>query len=101
MNTKIVHGTFHSETKRYRSENGCYYFDFQFVDRGSYIDIYCIYHPSFNGQDTDARKTHIWDSGLICLVEGKEPTSQSQAEKLAKQWAEYFLEYRRTGIAQS
>jgi len=101
MNTKIVPGKFHSKTITYCSKDGNHLFSFQFVDRGNYFDIYCTYHPSFNGQDPNPRKTHIWNSGLICFVDGKEPRSWSEAEKYAAQWAEYFLEYRKTGITQS
>lgn len=101
MNTIIIPGIFHGDLPYYLSKDGKHEFKFQFVDRGSYIDIYCLYHPSLNGRDTDPRKTHIWKSGLICFVEGKEPSSLYEARRLAAQWAEYFLEYRRTGIAQS
>jgi hypothetical protein len=34
-------------------------------------------------------------------VAGRGPRDQARAEELAKQWAEYFLEYRRTGIVQN
>jgi len=101
MNTRIISGKFHGNTKTYRSNDGHHDFIFNFVDRESYIDIYCTYRPSFNGKDPDPHKTHLWDSGLICIIKGKKPKSQSEAKRLAAQWAEYFLEYRKTGIAQS
>jgi len=101
MNTKIISGKFHSNTKNYRSRNGHHYFTFNFVDQGSYLNIFCTYHPSINGKDSDPHKTHLFPSGKVCFVEGREPRTQSQAEKMAAQWAEYFLEYRKTGIAQS
>jgi hypothetical protein len=45
--------------------------------------------------------THLFDSGKICFVEGRQPRDMSRAKQLAAQWAECFLEYRRTGVAQS
>jgi len=98
----MIPGTFFSDTKkRYRSKCGRYYFNLKFVDRGSHIDIYCMDHPSLNGRDSDPKKTHLFRSGRVCLIEGREPHSQARAEALAAQWAEYFLEYRKTGKTQS
>ena len=88
-------------TKTYRSKNGLYYFVFDFIVQGDHININCTEHPSFNGQDSSVSKTHIYSSGDICFVRGKEPRSQWEAEMRAKQWAEYFSEYRKTGKAQS
>lgn len=101
MNTKIISGRFHANIKKYRSKDGSYCFKFDFVSRGNYIDIYCTQHPSLNGRDSDPHKTHLYHSGKVCFVSGNEPKTQSQAERLAAQWAEFFLEYRRTGITQS
>jgi len=100
MNAIIPSGIF-STKDTYRSKNGLYYFDFDFVDRGKYTDIYCTRHPSFNGQDSSVRKTHLYSSGKICFVGGKEPRSLWEARRRAKEWAEYILEYIRTGKAQS
>lgn len=86
--------------RTYRSKNGCYYFKFRFVKSGTYIAVYCDDHPSIAGRDSDPAKTHLFRSGKLCFVSGKEPRSQTRAEALAAQWAEYFLEYRRTGKAQ-
>jgi hypothetical protein len=86
--------------KCYRSKDGREYFNFTFVPRGNQIEIYCTRHPSLNGHDTDPRKTHIFASGKLCFVGGHEPHTQDRAEHLAAQWAEYILEYRRTGAAQ-
>jgi hypothetical protein len=33
-------------------------------------------------------------------VEGRGPRTRERAEELAGQWAEYFLEYRKSGRAQ-
>jgi hypothetical protein len=85
--------------KFYRSRDGQYFFKFRFV-QGDFISIYCLAYPSLNGRDPDVHKTHMFSSGQICLVAGREPLDQERAEELARQWAEYFLEYRRTGIAQ-
>ena len=87
--------------KIYRSQDGRWYFRFCFVNGGNQVAIYCIDRPSLDGRDPDPNKTHIFSSGKICFVEGREPRSQGEAEELARVWAEYILEYRRTGIAQS
>ena len=100
MNAIVLLGIF-SAKDTYRSKNGLYYFDFDFVDQGKYIDIYCTRHPSFKGQDSSVRKTHLYYSGKICFVDGKEPRSLWEARRRAKEWAEYVLEYIRTGKAQS
>jgi len=101
MNTVLFSGTFYSEIKTYCSKNGLFHFLFKFVSNGSRIDVYCKRRPSFNGQSSNPEKTHLFHSGKLCFVEGKEPRTQSRAEKLAAQWAEYFLEYRRTGKVQN
>ncbi|MBI9017055.1 MAG: hypothetical protein JEZ07_07340 [Phycisphaerae bacterium] len=87
-----------SET--YRSKNGQHYFKFRFVQNGSICNIYCDKHPGFNGKNTNPEKTHLFRSGKICFYAGKEPANIQKARKLAGQWAEYMLEYRRTGITQ-
>jgi hypothetical protein len=87
--------------KYYRSEDGSHLFKFGFVPQDGFIEVYCKLHPSLNGRDPDPHKTHLFSSGKLCFVSGREPRDQSRAEELAKQWAEYFLQYRRTGIAQS
>lgn len=101
MPNRILHGIFCGIQKTYRSKNGQHYFEFDFINQGNYFDIYCTTHPSFNGKDSDPHKTHLFHSGKICFVAGKAPKSQFQAEKLASQWAEYFLNYRNTGQVQS
>ncbi len=83
--------------KYYKSKDGKHLFTFNFVNTGSHIDIYCHSHPSLNGRSSDPVKTHLFRSGKVCFVEGKEPTSQSRAEDLAGQWAEYFINYIKTG----
>lgn len=100
MNTDVSKGTFNTE-KIYRSKNGSYYFTFKFVNKGSYIDVFCTKHPSFNGKSSNPRKTHLFHSGKICFVDGCEPRTQTRAEVLAAQWAEYFLDYRQTGMVQN
>lgn len=102
MGAKAAFRTYFSGTRRwYRSKCGRYDFRFRFVATGSHIEIYCTDHPSPNGRDSNPEKTHLFGSGKICLVAGREPRSQRRAEELAAQWAEYFLEYRRTGRTQS
>lgn len=100
MTATIVPGRFASGKKYYRSKDGRSYFNFSFIARGSHIDVLCTAHPSLNGRDPDVNKTHIFSSGRLCFVAGREPRTQRRAEELARQWAEYFLEYRRTGEAQ-
>ena len=87
--------------RSYRSKNGQGYFNFRFKDQGDHIDIFCSGHPPLNGRDPDVNKTHLFSSGKLCFVSGREPRSQARAEELAAQWAEYYLEYRRTGITQN
>ncbi len=89
-----------SNIKHYRSEDGRHLFTFRFVPQGDNLDIYCVMHPPLNGRDASAHKTHLFESGKLCFHAGREPRNQNRAEELAKQWAEYFLEYRRTGIVQ-
>ena len=86
--------------KIYRSEDGGSYFKFAFAPEGDHIAIHCLAHPQLDGRDPDPNKTHLFGSGKLCFVAGREPQDQPRAEELARQWAEYFLEYRRTGIAQ-
>ena len=88
-------------TKVYRSEDANHYFTFHFVDHAGRVDIYCLEHPSLEGRDPDPHKTHLFSSGQLCFVAGREPSDQDEAEALAKIWAEYFLEYIKTGIAQN
>lgn len=87
--------------KHYRTEEGSHVFTFRFIEQDGRIEVYCLMHPPLNGRDPDPHKTHLFSSGKLCFVSGKEPRDQTRAEELAKQWAEYFLEYRRTGIAQN
>ena len=87
--------------KFYRSKNGVHFFNFKFIDRGTHVNIYCTKHPSLNGRDPDVNKTHLFASGKLCFVSGRGPRSQRRAEELARQWAEYYVEYRRTGVPQS
>ena len=101
MNARIIPGSFPAATtKAYRSRNGLHLFGFKFIDRGSHFDVQCTSHPSLNGHDSDPHKTHLFRSGKLCFVNGKEPKTQLRAEQLARQWAEYFLEFRRSGKAQ-
>lgn len=101
MNSKIVTGKFSGVKKFYRSQDGRHYFNFEFKDGGGHIDVQCNNHPSLNGRDSSASKTHLFSSGKVCFAGGREPRTQAEAEARAKQWAEYLLEYRRTGRAQS
>jgi hypothetical protein len=101
MNTEIISGKFYNNTDTYRSRNGVHHFDFDFIDEGSYFEIKCTRYPSLNGRDSRVSKTHIYSSGEICFVRGKEPRSLWEAKMRAKQWAEYIIEYIKTGRAQS
>lgn len=87
--------------KKYRSKCGRFYFTFEFIKKNSYVDVFCRKHPSFNGKSSNPRKTHLFNSGKICFISGREPKTQQRAEQLAAQWAEYFLDYRVTGNVQT
>lgn len=87
--------------KFYRTMNGQHDFEFRFVPDGRHINIYCLARPGLNGRDDSVHKTHIWPDNRICFVAGREPRGQTEAEHRAREWAEYYLEYRRTGAAQS
>lgn len=100
MNTCMAPGQFMSAKRYYRSKDGRNYFNFKFVPSGSHVEVYCTVHPPLNGRDADPHKTHLFSSGKICFTSGRGPRTQSRAEQLAAQWAEYFLEYRRTGVPQ-
>jgi len=86
--------------KAYRSMDGRSIFQFQFFRELDHIAVYCLLHPSLQGRDPAPHKTHLYASGKLCFVPGQEPRSQGRAEALAKQWAEYLLEYAKTGVAQ-
>jgi len=87
-------------TKHYRSKDGSAIFQFEFAPEGGGVGVWCLSYPSLDGRDTDPHKTHIFDSGRLCFAEGHAPSNQRRAEELAQQWAEYILEYRRSGRAQ-
>lgn len=96
MNKEIISGTFDGK-KYYRSKNGRCVFGFEFINKGSCMEIYCNDHPSLNGRSSDPVKTHIYHSGKISIVAGKEPKNMLRAQDLASQWAEYYLNYIKTG----
>ena len=89
-----------ASVKYYRSTDGRFLFKFAFAPEGDHIAIFCLSHPSLDGRDPSVHKTHLYSSGQVCFVAGREPRNEARAEALAKQWAEYFLEYRRTGVPQ-
>jgi hypothetical protein len=86
--------------KTYRSEDGRHLFSFEFVDAGPFHVVRCLGHPPLRGRDPDPKLTHLYPSGNICFVEGREPRSQSEAESRAKEWAEYLLRYIASGKAE-
>lgn len=96
----IPSGTFNG-TRMYRSKNGSHDFSFEFINKGRYIEVFCTRHPSFKGRSSNPHKTHLYHSGKLCFIKGREPKTQRRAEELASQWAEYFLDYRRTGKVQN
>jgi hypothetical protein len=87
-------------TLHYLSLDRRWMFKFAFAPQDNEIAVYCLEHPPLDGRDSDPHKTHKFDSGKLCFVVGRAPRDQARAEELAAQWAEYILEYRRTGIAQ-
>jgi hypothetical protein len=86
--------------KHYRSKDGRHLFAFDFAPSGEFVEVFCRKRPPLNGKDPSDRKTHIFSSGKICFVSERRPKTMNRAEELAAQWAEYYLEYCRTGIAQ-
>ena len=66
-------------TKYYRSRNGTALFKFAFAPENGHIAVSCIEHPSLNGRDPDVSKTHLFSSGRICFVAGREPRTQARA----------------------
>ena len=101
MNAVIAKGKFNGDKKTYLTMNGLHFFWFEFIKKGDHFDIYCNKHPSLNGHSSSVSKTHLYSSGKICFVSGKEPRSELEAQKRAKEWAEYIAEYRKNGRAQS
>jgi hypothetical protein len=83
----------------YRTKDRRFDFKFVFVPEGDHLAIYCLRYPP-HGRDSDPNKTHLFSSGKICFVEGREPRTRARAEQLAAEWSEYILEYARTGIPQ-
>lgn len=85
----------------YRSQDGKHTFRFRFVQNGPHIEIYCVMHPPLNGQDPSPMRTHLFESGKVCIVGGQEPLDMGRAQNLAAQWAEYFLRYRTSGTVEA
>ena len=100
MNNNIIQGCFSGATATYLSKDRKHVFKFEFIPENNHVDIKCTQHPSYNGQDPDPEKTHLYRTNFICFIKGKEPTNMSRAKELAAQWAEYFLDYRQTGKVQ-
>ena len=90
-----------SVAKHYVSKKSGQQFTLRFVPTDGVVDIYVIARPPLHGRDPSVTKTHLYESGKICFVAGKEPRTQKRAEELAAQWCEYFCEYCRTGVAQA
>jgi hypothetical protein len=87
-------------TRFYRALDRQSFFKFGFVSNGDYISIYCLEHPPLHGCDDDPNKTHLLNNRKLCFTTGREPRTQARAEELAMKWAEYLVEYRKTGVPQ-
>lgn len=86
--------------KRYRALDGRSDFGFTFIqNRGSY-DIVCTDRPPLQGRDASLHRVHLHPDNRVCFVEGREPRSLADALDRARQWAEYYLRYVRTGEAE-
>ena len=72
-----------------------YEIDIRKENDGTY-SAYCLEHPP-NPFDNDVRKCHLYQSGKICVKEGKEPRSFEVAEAFARYWMVGYSEYVRTG----
>lgn len=60
------------------------------------IEMYARRHP----QDRHGKSVthhHLYNSKKICVSAGREPRSLSEAEAIAKAWAEGYSQYIRTG----
>jgi hypothetical protein len=90
-----------STVLHYRSKDGAHSFRFRFVPSGDTIDVFCLAHPPLRGRDPHPARTHLFESGKLCFVSGREPRDQQRAQELAAQWAEYYLRYRETGVTES
>lgn len=81
----------------YRTEDGQHDFGFDFKEKADFIEIYCFQRPELDGRPDDVVKHHLYRSGKVCFVEGREPKTMHRAMELAKQFAEHYLEYVKTG----
>lgn len=81
----------------YRTEDGQQRFGFVFRQKPEYIEIYCTQHPPLNGRPDCVTRHHLYKSGVVCFVEGKEPKTMGRALHFAKQFAEHYWAYVRTG----
>jgi len=90
----MVGGT---KDKLYRSLDG-QYFRFTLVDEGACVGIYCTGHPDLRGRARDPEKLHLYArNNQLCFHPGKEPRSEAEAKLRAREWAEYFCRYVKTG----
>lgn len=81
----------------YRTQDGQHDFGFEFRQGPQFFEIHCFKHPPLNGRDDNVVKHHLYSSGNVCFVSGKEPKTLQSAMEYAKQFAEHYLNYIKTG----
>ena len=91
-----------STTDTYRTKDGRGFFDFEFVDVGSRIEIDILSSPSYESRPSGLHETHRLPSGRggykICFGDESIVKTLSGARKWAAIWAEMTWRYIRTGI---
>jgi len=86
----------------YRTRDGQDYYKFRFVESGGKFEIDILSQPSYRGRNESAHISHRLPSDRggrkICVAQGHEPTSLSDAHNLAMGWAELTNTYIKRGI---
>ena len=85
-----------SATKRYRVDGrDDYTIEYREQSNGTIkiVAVECPDDPHGNGPSTH----HRYDSGEICVKEGKEPRTLDQAKAIASLWMKRYSQYVRTG----
>jgi hypothetical protein len=99
---EIPPGSFRApRTATYRTNDGKAYFEFRFVEDGSYWEIDILSAPSYGTRSSDLHSTHRLPSARggyrICLADPSDAHSVSKAFKFAESWSEMTWRYIQTG----
>lgn len=73
--------------REHGSDDG-YAFRFEKENNGT-ITIRCLDHPD-NPNSSDPRQTHLYESGKVCVAEGREPRSMEMAEAIAHAFMQHY-----------